>query len=141
MAYRFPSEEWTQAFHKAVNESTAYRGAAQDWTHGAVAMVIEKDESIGLAETVGMILDVDRGSCRNTRYVKGTEEVEDAPFVIVASYQDWKSVVEGSLDPIHAMLQGRLKLTKGHLPTMIRDVEASRELVRSAAQVPTKFIV
>jgi hypothetical protein len=37
-------------------------------------------------------------------------------------------------------MEGKLKLTKGHLPTMIRFVESSRQLVMSASRVPTEFV-
>ena len=51
-----------------------------------------------------------------------------------------REVIEGRLDPIKGMMEGKLKLTRGHLPTMIRFVEASRQLVVSAAHVPTRFV-
>jgi len=37
------------------------------------------------------------------------------------------------------MMQGRLKLTKGHMPTMVKYVTASKELVASTSRVQTKF--
>jgi hypothetical protein len=36
-------------------------------------------------------------------------------------------------------MQGKLKLTKGHLPTMIRYVESSKQLLSSAQSVATEF--
>ncbi len=47
-------------------------------------------------------------------------------------------IVEGH-DPIKTLMQGKLKLTKGHLPTIIRHIEASKQLLVSAKQVPTEF--
>jgi hypothetical protein len=37
------------------------------------------------------------------------------------------------------MMEGKLKLARGHLPTIIRYVESSRQLVASASKVPTDF--
>jgi len=127
MAHRFPSEEWTDAY--------------AEWTHGKVAMVIQADPDMGIDEDTAMILDVDRGRCHGTAYVKGMDQVEaaDPPFVIVAPYERWKQVIGGEIDPIKGMMQGKLKLTKGHLPTMLRFVESSRQLVVSASSVPTEF--
>ena len=139
MTFRFPSEEWTNAFKDAVNDNAAYQKHGKPWTHGAVAMVIAADPSIGIEEDTGMILDVHQGQCRGTQYVKGIDAVQDAPFVIVAPYARWRDVIEGRVDPIKAMMEGKLKLTKGHLPTMIRFVESSRALVVSATKVPTEF--
>jgi putative sterol carrier protein len=140
MAYKFPSEEWTQAYRDAVNANEQYREAGKPWTHGTVAMVIKADPSIGLAEDTGMILDVHGGECRGTQYVHGMDAVQDASFIIVGSYDRWKQVIQAELDPIKAMMEGKLKLVKGHLPTMIRFVESSRQLVVSATHVPTEFI-
>jgi hypothetical protein len=36
-------------------------------------------------------------------------------------------------------MQGKLKLTRGHLPTIIRFVEPSRLVVAGARKVPTDF--
>ncbi|MCA9632652.1 MAG: SCP2 sterol-binding domain-containing protein, partial [Myxococcales bacterium] len=140
VSYPFPSETWTQAYAAAVNANEAYRKAGQPWTYGKVAMVVQADPSIGLDDAVSMILDVHEGRCNGAVYVKGLESVKDAPFVIVANYARWRDVIEGRLDPIKAMMEGKLKLTQGHLPTMIRFVESSRQLVVSAANVPTTFL-
>lgn len=140
MAHEFPSEEWTQAFAVAVNDNEDYRKHGKPWTYGAVAMVISKNPELGIEEDTGMILDVDQGVCRGTQYVKGMDAVQEAPFVIVAPYDRWKQVIRGEVDPIKAMMEGKLKMTKGHLPTMLRFVESSRALVVSATKVPTRFL-
>ena len=140
MSHPFPSEEWTQAYAKAVNANAAYREYGKPWTFGSVAMVIKADPSLGIDDDMGMILDVNEGECRGAKYVKGLESVQESPFVIVADYARWREVIEGRLDPIKGMMEGKLKLTKGHLPTMIRFVESSRQLVVSAADVPTAFV-
>ncbi|APS00555.1 SCP2 sterol-binding domain-containing protein [Pajaroellobacter abortibovis] len=138
MSYRFPSVEWTNAYREAINANQAYREAAQDWTHGIVAMVVEKEPSVGLAESMALHLDVERGKCRSCLLVKA-DEVHDASFVIVGTYAQWKQVVKKEIDPIKAMLQGKLQLVKGHMPTIIKYVKASKELVASIACVPTQF--
>ena len=135
----FPSEAWTSAYKDAVNANEAYRTAGKDWKHGAVAFVVTKDPTKGLSDDVGMILDVEGGQCRGTKYVSGMASVESAPFIIVAPYERWKEVIRGEIDPIQGMMLGKLKLTKGHLPTMLRFVESSRQLVVSASKVATKF--
>jgi len=139
MAHRFPSAEWTAAYKDAVNANEAYARAGKDWHHGRVAFVVEADPKAGISQDVGMILDVDGGVCRETTYVEDATAVDDCPFVIVGSYDNWRTVLDGQLDPTKAMMQNRLRLTKGHLPTMLRFVESSKQLVASAASVPTEF--
>ncbi len=137
--HRFPSEEWTAAYKIALNNDRAYREAGKSWTFGSVAMIVRSDPANGIRQDAAMILDVHRGECRGARFAEGIEDPEDAEFVIVASYAHWKDVIQGKLDPIRGMMEGKLKLARGHLPTIIRYVESSRQLVASASKVPTDF--
>jgi len=66
-------------------------------------------------------------------------EAQGAPFIIVADYARWKTVIKKELDPIKGMMQNKLKLTKGHMPTMVKYVNSSRELVETTSLVATKF--
>lgn len=139
MAYRFPSAEWVAAYKDAINKNPRYQKAGKDWTHGSVAMIVQENPAAGIPQDMGLLLDVHLGVCRNASYVLGQEAAKEAPFVIVASFDRWLEVLKKELEPIKGMMQGKLKLTKGHLPTIIRYVDASRELVESAADVPTEF--
>jgi putative sterol carrier protein len=136
---RFPSAEWCAAYKDAINANPNYKEAGRDWTHGPVAYVLTADPSIGIPEDVAMWIDLDRGSCRDCRMVS-RQEAENAAFVIVASYARWKEVIRKQLDPTKGMMQNRLKLTKGHMPTMVKFVTASKELVESTTKVPTQFV-
>ena len=138
MPHLFPSPEWADAYKDAINTNERYKDAGKDWTHGVVAMVVKADPSIGLPEDLGLWLDVHQGACRDCRLVPAAE-AETAPFVIVADYARWKQVIRREIDPIKAMMQNRLKLTKGHMPTIVKYVNSSRELVESTSKVDTKF--
>jgi putative sterol carrier protein len=136
---RFPSAEWCAAYKDAINANPGYKAAAREWTYGPVAMVVSAEPAIGIAEDMAMFLDVHQGSCRDCR-LTSRDEAEKASFVIVASYARWKEVIRKQLDPTKGMMQNRLKLTKGHMPTMVKFVTASKELVESTSRVPTQFI-
>ena len=123
----------------AINSNAAYQAAGREWNLGPVAMVVTAEPAIGLPEDVAMWLDVHQGRCNGCRLVS-REEAEKAGFVIVSSYARWKSVIRKELDPTKAMMQNRLRLTKGHMPTMVKFVTASKELVESTCRVPTKFL-
>ena len=138
MLYPFPSAEWCAAYKDAINRNAAYQTAGKDWTHGVVAMVVKAEPALGIPESMGMWLDVHQGSCRECRLVSAAE-AENASFVIVADHARWKQVIKKELDPIKAMMQAKLKLTKGHMPTIVKYVTASKELVESTALVPTQF--
>jgi putative sterol carrier protein len=140
MALTFPSPEWCAAFKDAVNDNPKYREAGKDWTHGAVAFVVEKDTAIGLPEDAAMVLDVHEGTCRATHWVSRVRAEAEAPFVVAGRYDRWREVLEGREDPIKAMMQNKLRLTKGHLPTIIRYVESSRQLVESARTLESRWL-
>jgi putative sterol carrier protein len=136
---RFPSAEWCVAYGVAINANPDYRAAGKDWTFGSVAMVVTADPSIGIPEDMSMWLDLHQGECRGCRLVP-RQEAESAAFVIVATYARWKEVIRGQLDPTKGMMQNRLKLTKGHMPTMVKFVTASKQLVASTSRVATRFV-
>jgi putative sterol carrier protein len=46
--------------------------------------------------------------------------------------------VLGELDPVRAMMQGKLRV-RGDLPTIVRYVKAADELVHLCSKVPTTF--
>ena len=137
--HRFPSKEWTDALKVALNNDRAYREVGKPWTFGSVAMIVRSDPANGVDRDAGMILDVHRGECRGARFVEEVDDAVEAEFVIVASYARWKEVIERKLDPIKGMMEGKLKLVRGHLPTIIRFVEPTRIVVASASKVPTQF--
>jgi putative sterol carrier protein len=134
----FPSLEWTAAYKDAINANENYKKSGKDWTHGIVGMVVKAEPSLKIDEDLAMLLDVHAGECRSCKLVTG-KEVEIAPFVVTASYAQWKQVIKREIDPTKALMQGKLKLTKGHMPTMVKYVHASKDLVESTAKVPTKF--
>jgi putative sterol carrier protein len=139
VALDFPSPEWVAAYKDAINANAEYKKAGKDWTHGVVAMVVKAEPSLGITEDQAMWLDVDQGTCRDCKLIPAKEAEETAPFVVVASYAQWKQVIKKEIDPTKALMQGKLKLTKGHMPTMVKYVNASKQLVESTSRVPTKF--
>lgn len=139
MSIEFPSVEWVAAYKDAINANPDYAKAGKDWTHGVVAMVVKAEPSIGMTEDLAMWLDVHEGKCRDCKLMPAREAEEKAPFVVLASYAQWKQVIKKEIDPTKALMQGKLKLTKGHMPTMVKYVNASKQLVESTTRVPTKF--
>lgn len=140
MTFKFPSPEWTAAYKDALNGNPLYREAGKEWTHGAVAYIVKAEPAIGLEKDAAMILDVHAGECRATVWTNREDAEAKCPFVIVGDYARWREVLERQVEPIKAMMQGRLKLTKGHLPTIVKYVDSSRQLVETAGAVPTQFL-
>src|SRR2546421_9709505 len=99
MSLAFPSPEWVSAYGTEINASESYRTASKEWTHGAVALVVNPQPEIGIAKPVGIWLDLERGLCREAKVVSQTE-AEQAPFVITGDYGQWKRVIRKELGPI-----------------------------------------
>ncbi len=139
MGIKFPSAEWTSAFKDAINANAAYQTAGAGWTHGKVAYVVKARPELGIDHDMAMVLDLHAGTCRESHMVDGAEAAAIADFVIVAEYERWKEVLSGQVDPTKAMMQNKLKLERGHLPTIVKFVVASKELVRSATAIDTDY--
>lgn len=140
MALQFPSATWANAYKDAINQNALYKKSAANWDQGAIALVCQAAPELGVPTAVGMVFDLLHGECRGVVYTDDRAEIDRTPFVIEASYAQWKAVILGETDPIRAMLQGQLKLAKGHLPTIIKDVEGSKQLVLSASKIDTEFL-
>lgn len=139
MALPFPSAEWARAYHEAINRNTLYQKTAAAWDQGAITFMCKAEPSVGLDTAQAVVLDLHQGRCHGALFTTEPDVFRASPFVIEASYAHWRAVIRGEIDPIKAMLQGQLRLTKGHLPTMIRDVEGAKQLVLSAVSVDTEF--
>jgi putative sterol carrier protein len=139
MAHLFPSEAWAAAYHRAVNDNENYKTAGKDWTHGKVALIVRADPKLGFGEDMAILLDVNAGQCHDASYMSGEAARDGAAFAVEGPYDNWKRLIVENQDPIKALMQGKLKLTKGHLPTMIRYVESSKQLLASAQSVATEF--
>ena len=119
-----------------INASPAYREAAADW-EGDIAFLVEAEPERRVPDDVWGYLDLWHGACRGGGLVDPTKG-EAAAFVISAPYSRWKDVVRGELDPVRAMMQGKLRV-RGDLPTIVRYVKAADELVHLCSTVPTRF--
>ena len=135
MSFRPFTQAWADALREVVNGDAAYRAAASHWTW-PLAMVLEPAPTLGYAESVAAELVLDRGICRAAT-VLGPEAVT-APIVLRAPYEVWKQVVRGELDPVSAVMTGRIKLS-GAVMTLMTHARAAQALLACATRVPTAF--
>ena len=138
MGFKFPSDEWVEAFGKAINDSEEYKVAGKPWTYGVTALVVNAQPDLGLDEDYGIWLDLHEGVCREA-VPCDTEKAQTAPFCIFGDYARWKQVIHKELEPVKGMMQGKLKL-KGNLQIIVRNVKAAQALVNCSTRVPTDFM-
>jgi len=132
----FASDLWFQDLIVRINASAEYREAAASW-EGDIAFLVEAEPDRGMPADVWGLLDLWHGECRGGGVVS-PDRGEACAYVIRAPYSRWREVVMGDLDPVRAMMQGKLKV-RGDLPTIVRYVRAANELVDLTGQIETQF--
>jgi putative sterol carrier protein len=129
---KFPSEEWAAAFRDAINQNEAYREAAKAWEGDIVFLVRMPDPT---AASPGVHLALAHGTCSSASYYPDAREVS-SEFVYEGSPENWKKLLAGETDPVKAILEGTFRI-KGNLAKAMRFTRAAKELVETAAKIPT----
>ncbi len=131
------SEDWVRAWCRALNESEAYREAGAKWK-GPIALVLDPDPARGVDEERAVRLDLDSGRCEEARAVTDGQ-LEATPTVIGGRPATWSRVLKGDLDPLSALMSGKLQLRSGSLAELMPHAQGAKELVSTARRVPTRF--
>lgn len=132
----FASAEWLDAYKDAINASPEIAEFAKDWERDIV-IVVEAERDKGIPYDLWALFDIDHGKVREARIV-APEEGERATYVISAPYTEWKNVVQGRVDPIKGMLQGKLKV-RGDVHALASEVKATEALVKAARGITSGF--
>jgi putative sterol carrier protein len=132
----FASVEWLDAYKDAINASAEVAEFAKDWERDIV-IVVEAEPDKGVPVDLWALFDIDHGKVREARIVT-PEEGDRATYVISAPYTQWKHVVQGRVDPIKGMLQGKLKV-RGDVHTLAQEVKATEALVKAARGITSGF--
>lgn len=133
---RFATPEWLEAYRDAINADVTIAETTKDWERD-IAIVVEHEPEKGIPVDLWGLFDIRHGRCETARIVTA-DEGDRATYVIRGPYSRWKEVIEGKVDPIKAMLQGKLKVT-GDLHTLAREVTAADALVKIARAITTEF--
>lgn len=129
--------EWAQAYQEALNANEDYADAGSDW-EGSMAFMARADPGQGLEEDRAVTLDLWHGECREVDVVEGDKAQDAADYVIAGSLSTWYDVLDGKLQPLKALMFGKLKLKKGKLKDLLPYTRAAKEMVESAQEVPTE---
>lgn len=131
------SQAWADAYQAELNANEDYADAGSDW-EGPIALAARADPERGLEADRAVVLDLYQGECRKVHVVEGDAIVDAADYVIEGSLPTWYDVLDGELQPLKALMFGKLKLVKGKLRDLMPYVRASKEMVESAQEVPTQ---
>jgi ribonucleoside-diphosphate reductase beta chain len=122
------TDPWARAWGERLNESEAYREAAENW-EGAVLL----EDSLAVDGLRAVFLDLRHGACLEARAARAGDG-ERARYVLTATEADWLRVLDG-MSPISAILRGKLKLSKGSLASLMPFTRAASELVEAARRI------
>ena len=67
------------------------------------------------------------------------QDLETAAYLFRADPANWKRLLAGEMDPVSAVMQGKLKLSRGNLFTLAKYAPAAREMVVAAGEVGGTF--
>jgi putative sterol carrier protein len=130
------TDDWARACCAALNASAEYRAAAGDraWT---IALACDAEPAAGLTDAAAVDFDLAAGGCRGARAT--TPDGAAAAVVLRGSYATWRAVVAGDVDPVAAVMGGRLAVERGSFMTLMPLVGPARALLAVAREVPTEF--
>lgn len=131
------SEAWCAACRDRLNQRESYHLAAAGW-EGAAVLLMSADAERGIGHDRAVWLDVHHGRCRAAR-VASPRDLETAPYVFRADPANWKRLLAGEMDPVAAVMQGKLELARGNLFTLAKYAAAAREMVHAAGEVGGTF--
>ncbi len=132
------TQPWADAYFEAINANAAYQEAGRKW-EGPLALMVRANPAIDIPLDRGVLLDLWHGNCRSAEAVDRDGAFQAADYVIEADTNTWKEVLAGRLDPLKGLMFGKLKLKKGRLTALLPYTRASKEMVRSATEVPTRL--
>ena len=129
------TEEWVEAFGKAINENPNYKPSALTWEGD---MLLDIEPSGNLDQRVRIFIGLYHGECTGTRLVPEGEEIE-TEYVMAGPYDNFVSVMKKEIDPIRAIMAGKLRL-EGDMAKLMRHTKAALEIVNSLGSFETEFL-
>lgn len=138
---KFGTQEWAEAYIKAVNGNENYKDAAgpegfppNGW-EGDFLFIVEPEGN--LDHEIRMWVGLYHGECTGARVLKEGEQVE-AEYVWSGPYDSWVKMLKKELDPIRGLLAGKFAL-KGDMAKILKATRAAQELVVSTTMIDTEF--
>jgi putative sterol carrier protein len=124
------SNEWAAACRERLNHHGRLKNVASSWS-SPVALVMRPDPRLGVDRERVIYLELHDGVCVVSR-VADRDDRARAEFVLAADAAQWKRMLSGGLDPIPAVMLGKLKLERGSLTALLPHAAAARELIAAA---------
>lgn len=131
------TEEWARACCQALNRSEAYRASAATW-EGEIILQMSADPAQGVDADRSVYIDTHRGECRRA-HVAGEDEIARAAFAFRADPDTWRRLLAKEIEPVAAIMQGKLRLVRGNLFALARYTQAAKDMVSASGEAGGTF--
>lgn len=136
MTATFASPDWADRLATSLQDSARVRTESMSWVFGPLLLIVDADDEHGF-EATGLLLDLHEGSCRAVASTPASS-APLTPFSISGSLATWKSVSDGTLDVVDAILDSKLR-SRGDLPTLARHRALLGAVVATAGGLETTW--
>ena len=133
----FPSEVWVSAWIALCNADAEFQEAGVGW-NGSAGCVIRPAGQPG-TDSLYLRLTGRDGQWTDHTLEPNPEVVDGSLFVLSADYVTWRAVIEQKLNPIRAMVQGRVRVS-GQLSSVLRWHRSLLIMTQLAGRLETDFI-
>jgi len=133
----FPSQTWVEEYCRRLSASPDYNKAGKGWKDPIMFTISDPEDLSVRPEFNSFTLYLKDGKCEKCEVIR--EENGNAPFVLTATYANWKKIIDGKINPTQAMLTGQLKV-KGNMALILRYASAAIAMVKVAQSIPTRYI-
>jgi putative sterol carrier protein len=136
---RFPSKEWCEDAVRLLNDDPERSLAAQGW-QGDIGVIVDAEPGkLARAFVVHVVpRDARIEMLRVLDDPDDLDELEPA-YLARAPYTVWKQLLQGSLDPVEAVLRRRIAL-KGDLQQVIERLRFKGIADRLLSELKTEFV-
>jgi putative sterol carrier protein len=132
MPIPFPSDAWVKALQDQLNNSPTYAEVAKNWEGDILFQVENSDDP-----PQRLYIDLWHGKSRNAFMVTDEASVKPA-FRLSATLDNFIRVIKGELDPMQAMVTGKIKV-QGNMVMLMKNIPTVLEFVRTCRMVESEF--
>jgi len=136
---KFPSKEWCEEAVRLVNEDPERSLAAQGW-QGEIGVIVDAEPGKLAKAFVAHVVPRD-ARIEKLRVLDEPDDLDeyDPAYLARAPYTVWKQLLQGSLDPVEAVLRRRIAV-KGDLQQLIERLRFKGIADRVFAQLKTEYV-
>lgn len=136
---RFPSKEWCEEAVRLLNDDPERSLAAQGW-QGDIGVIVDAEPG-KLARTFVVHVMPRDARIEKLRVLDDPDDLDELEpaYLARAPYTVWKQLLQGSLDPVEAVLRRRIAV-KGDLQQVIERLRFKGIADRFFTQLKTEFV-